>query len=72
MRGPGWRGLARLLAGWLLFLIATFGANVPAAADSGDTLRLVRAGIGLFSLGDLPPGAFQLLGAADRTRLFAR
>jgi 23S rRNA pseudouridine2457 synthase len=36
------------------------------------TLRLVRAGIGLFSLGDLSPGAFRLLGAADRARLFAR
>jgi len=42
------------------------------AAVGHPTLRLVRAGIGLFSLGDLPPGAFQLLGAADRTRLFAR
>ncbi|HME68314.1 MAG TPA: pseudouridine synthase [Myxococcota bacterium] len=42
------------------------------AAVGHPTLRLVRAGIGRLPLGDLAPGAFRLLGAADRARVFAR
>jgi 16S rRNA U516 pseudouridylate synthase RsuA-like enzyme len=31
--------------------------------------RLVRVAIGAYELGDLPPGAYRLLDAADRGRL---
>jgi 23S rRNA pseudouridine2457 synthase len=42
------------------------------AAVGHPTLRLVRVGIGRLLLGDLAPGAFRRLGAADRSRVFAR
>jgi 23S rRNA pseudouridine2457 synthase len=41
------------------------------AAVGHPTLRLVRVRIGRLSLGDLAPGAFRRLGAADRARVFA-
>jgi 23S rRNA pseudouridine2457 synthase len=41
------------------------------AAVGHPTLRLVRAGIGRLPLGDLAPGVFRLLNAADRERVFA-
>ncbi|HTF35961.1 MAG TPA: pseudouridine synthase [Myxococcota bacterium] len=42
------------------------------AAVGHPTLRLVRARIGRLPLGDLAPGVFRFLGAADRARVFAR
>ncbi len=42
------------------------------AAVGHPTLRLVRAGIGRLSLGDLARGSFRTLGAAERARIFAR
>ncbi len=41
------------------------------AAVGHPTLRLVRARIGDFSLGDLPPGAWRALAAAERAAVFA-
>jgi 23S rRNA pseudouridine2457 synthase len=41
------------------------------AAVGHPTLRLVRVAIGRLPLGDLAPGAFRPLGAADRARVFA-
>jgi len=42
------------------------------AAVGHPTLRLVRAAIGQLPLGDLTPGNFRQLSAADRARVFAR
>ncbi|HBZ70425.1 MAG TPA: pseudouridine synthase [Deltaproteobacteria bacterium] len=42
------------------------------AAVGHPTLRLVRAGIGRLPLGDLAPGAFRRLNAAERALVFAR
>jgi 23S rRNA pseudouridine2457 synthase len=41
------------------------------AAVGHPTLRLVRARIGEFPLGDLPPGQWRELNAAERTAVFA-
>jgi 23S rRNA pseudouridine2457 synthase len=41
------------------------------AAVGHPTLRLVRARIGRFALGDLPPGAWRELTAAERAAVFA-
>ena len=41
------------------------------AAVGHPTLRLLRARIGNFSLGDLAPGSWRELTAAERTAVFA-
>jgi 23S rRNA pseudouridine2605 synthase len=61
--------------GGLVEIVLTEGRNRQvrrmAAAVGCKVRRLVRVAVGGYDLGDLPPGAYRLLTAADRRRLLA-